>query len=186
MAKQFPHLEPDHRDFIGRQKIFFAASATAASRVNLSPRSTDCLRVVDDTHAFYLDRTGSSNETAAHMRADGRLTFMFCAVEGPPRILRLYGHGRSIRHDQPEYDALVARHFADGVPRGARQIIWLAIDLVQTSCGFGVPLFAYEGERDIMDQWAETQSDADIVAYWRKKNQKSIDGLPTGLFDPAE
>ena len=186
MAKQFPRLEPEHRDFIERQKIFFAASATAQSRVNVSPRSTDCLRVVGENDVFYLDRTGSSNETAAHMRADGRLTFMFCAVEGLPRILRLYGRGRSIRHDEAEFEALVGRHFPEGAPRAARQIIRLAIDLVQTSCGFGVPLFAYEGERDILDQWAEKQTDADIADYWRKKNQTSIDGLPTGLLDPAD
>ena len=95
MAQQFESLEPKHRAFIERQRIFFTASATAASRINVSPRSTDAFRVLDTSSVCYLDLTGSGNETAAHLRADGRLTMMFCAVEGAPLILRLYGRGRT-------------------------------------------------------------------------------------------
>jgi len=186
MATQYPCLDEKIRGFISRQKMFFTASATDASRVNVSPRSTDWFRVVDDHCAIYLDRTGSGNETAAHMLADGRLTFMFCAVEGPPRILRLYGTGRIARHDSDEFAALVTDHFAGDSPGAARQIVIMKIDLVQTSCGFGVPLFSYEGERDIMDNWAEKNLAEDVDAFWREKNQVSMDGLPTGLIDGGD
>ncbi len=183
MAKQFSSIDDRLRDFIARQHIFFTASATAASRVNVSPRETLCLRVISPNTAIYLDRTGSGNETSAHMKADGRLTIMFCAMEGPPMILRLYGHGRTIHRPAPEYRELLHTHYDGDEPLGARQIVWLDIDLVQTSCGFGVPLFSYEGERPSLDNWANAKGPDGIEEYWREKNVVSMDGLPTGLFD---
>ena len=114
MAKDYPALNAHQRDFIQRQHMFFTASAAAGTRINISPRSTDQFRVLGDNAVVYLDRTGSGNETAAHMRADGRLTIMFCAVEGPPLILRLYGHGRTIVRGSAEYADLLATQF-DGV-----------------------------------------------------------------------
>ncbi|NLR98488.1 pyridoxamine 5'-phosphate oxidase family protein [Rhizobium sp. P38BS-XIX] len=183
MAKQFPSIDDRLRDFIARQHIFFTASATADSRVNVSPRETLCLRVLSPNTAIYLDRTGSGNETSAHMKADGRLTIMFCAVAGPPMILRLYGHGRTIHRSSPEYHALLRDHYAGEEPLGARQIVHLDIDLVQTSCGFGVPLFAYEGERQSLDQWTAAKGPEGIEEYRREKNAFSMDGLPTGMFD---
>lgn len=182
MAKQYPCIETAHRDFILRQKIFFTASAAADSRVNLSPRSTDALRILGSNAVAYLDLTGSGNETAAHLRADGRLTLMFCAFEGAPNILRLYGRGRILRRGAPEYSRLLADDFAGVEPLGARQIVMLDIELVQTSCGFGVPLFDYAGERPTLKRWAEAKGEAGLAAYWREKNARSIDGLPTGLF----
>jgi predicted pyridoxine 5'-phosphate oxidase superfamily flavin-nucleotide-binding protein len=188
MAKQFSRLEPHHHDFIARQHMFFTASAAAEGRVNISPRSTDMFCVVDDNCVLYLDRTGSGNETAAHLRATGRLTFMFCAVDGPPLIMRLYGQGRVIKRGSDEYAALLAEKFDDTEPLGARQMVRLDIDLVQTSCGYGVPLFDYTGERDQMDRWAEAKGPDGIEAYWQEKNQISLDGLPTGLLEngPAD
>ncbi|MGG6893126.1 pyridoxamine 5'-phosphate oxidase family protein [Rhizobium sp. BR 315] len=183
MAKQFSSIDDRLRDFIARQHIFFTASATAASRVNVSPRETLCLRIISPNTAIYLDRTGSGNETSAHMKADGRLTIMFCAMEGPPMILRLYGRGRIIHRPSPEYRELLHTHYDGDEPLGARQIVWLDIDLVQTSCGFGVPLFNYEGERPSLDNWAEAKGANGIEEYWREKNVLSMDGLPTGLFD---
>lgn len=183
MAKQFSSIDDRLRDFIARQHIFFTASATAGSRVNVSPRETLCLRITSPNTAIYLDRTGSGNETSAHMKADGRLTIMFCAMAGPPMILRLYGHGRIIHRSSPEYRELLHGHYAGDEPLGARQIVWLDIDLVQTSCGFGVPLFGYEGERPSLDQWAKAKGPDAIEEYWREKNTLSMDGLPTGLFD---
>jgi hypothetical protein len=183
MAKQFPKLESNHADFIRRQNIFFTASAADTGRVNVSPRSTSALRVLGDNTVFYLDRTGSGNETAAHLRANGRMTIMFCAVEGPPLIMRLYGIGRVIRRDSAEYAELLASRFANEEPLGARQMVRLDFDLVQTSCGYGVPLFQHEGERDSMDRWAEAKGVEGITAYWREKNSKSIDGFHTGMFD---
>ncbi|HEY8567044.1 MAG TPA: pyridoxamine 5'-phosphate oxidase family protein [Beijerinckiaceae bacterium] len=185
MAKRFPCLDERHRAFIARQRLFFTASAAAGSRVNVSPRGTDCLRILDEGTVAYLDRTGSGNETAAHLLADGRLTLMFCAFEGPPLILRLYGRGEVIHRESEAFAALIAGPFGGEKPLGTRQIVRLAIDLVQTSCGYGVPFFAYEGERDQMDRWAEAKGETGIEAYWREKNETSLDGLPTGLFAAA-
>lgn len=182
MAKDFAALTEHHREFIGRQHMFFTASAAAGSRVNISPRSTDCFRVMGDNAACYLDRTGSGNETAAHMLADGRLTIMFCAVEGPPLILRLYGRGHVIARGSAEYARLLEESFAGVEPLGARQIVWLDFDLVKTSCGYGVPLFEYQAERDTMDKWANAKGPDGIEAYWYEKNVTSMDGLPTGMF----
>ncbi|MBA8801464.1 MULTISPECIES: pyridoxamine 5'-phosphate oxidase family protein [Agrobacterium] len=185
MAKQFESIDARHKDFIGRQHIFFTASATGDSRVNISPRETGCLRVIDGHTVVYLDRTGSGNETSAHLRADGRLTIMFCAVEGPPMILRLYGRGRTIRRDSSEYGNILIAHYGGSEPSGARQFILLDIDLVQTSCGFGVPLFDYKGERPSLDQWTDAKGPDGIEIYRREKNSYSMDGLPTGMFDDA-
>jgi hypothetical protein len=181
MAKDFPALTAHHRDFIARQHMFFTATAASGTRVNISPRSTDQFRVLGDNAAAYLDRTGSGNETAAHLLADGRLTIMFCAVEGPPLILRLYGHGRTIVRGSDEYADLLAKRFGGAEPLGARQIVRIDFDLVKTSCGYGVPLMDYQGERDTMDRWAEAKGPEGIVDYWAEKNMVSIDGLPTGF-----
>ncbi|HEY0854368.1 MAG TPA: pyridoxamine 5'-phosphate oxidase family protein [Devosia sp.] len=181
MAKDFPALTAHHREFIARQHMFFTASAAASTRINISPRSTDCFRVTGDNSACYLDRTGSGNETSAHLLADGRMTIMFCAVDGPPLILRLYGRGRVIHRGADDYGRLLSELFADKEPLGARQIVWLDFDLVKTSCGYGVPLFDYREERDTMDRWAEAKGPDGIVAYWKEKNVTSMDGLPTGM-----
>jgi hypothetical protein len=183
MAKDYPALTAHHREFIARQHIFFTASAAAGTRINLSPRSTDMLRVVGDNAVVYLDRTGSGNETAAHLKADGRLTIMMCAVEGPPLILRLYGRGRAIQRGSEEYAALLAQEFGNSEPLGARQMVRLDFDLVKTSCGYGVPFHDYKGERETMDKWADAKGQDGIESYWHEKNLESMDGLPTGLLD---
>jgi hypothetical protein len=183
MGKQFPNMTPAHRDFIARQRIFFTASATAASRVNVSPRPTDTLRVLDERTVAFLDLTGSGSETAAHLRVDGRITLMFCALDEPPSILRLYGLGTSLPRGSEEYTALLATAFGNREPLGARQIVRIDIDLVQTSCGYGVPLFEYVGERDTLRRWAEQKGDAGLEEYRRQKNTRSLDGLPTGLAE---
>jgi Pyridoxamine 5'-phosphate oxidase len=181
MGKQFPAMTPAHRDFIAKQRIFFTATATTASRVNISPRPTDALRVLDERTVAYLDLTGSGSETAAHLRADGRITLMFCAFEEPPNILRLYGRGASLLRGTAEYARLLALEFGGEEPLGARQIVRIDIDLVQTSCGYGVPLFDYAGERTTLRRWAEQKGETGLAEYWRLKNAQSIDGLPTGL-----
>ena len=183
MAKQFPHIGDVHRDFILCQHIFFAASTAAGARVNVSPRSIDALRILDANSVAYLDRTGSGNETAAHLRADGRLTLMLCCFEQQPMILRLYGRGRVLKRNSADYLQLLTTAFEDREPPGARQIVKLDIELVQTSCGFGVPLFDYRGERETLDRWAEAKGQAGLDAYRREKNSVSMDGLPTGLFE---
>ena len=185
MGKQFERIEPAHREFIERQHIFFNASAAATGRVNLSPRDVAALRILDANTVIYVDRTGSGNETAAHLLADGRLTLMFCAFEGSPIILRLYGRGRIIPRPGVEYSALLSSHFADVEPPGARQMVWLDVDLVQTSCGMNVPFFDFSGDRDQLTRWAEVKGEEALDQYRRQKNTNSIDGLPTGMFDTA-
>ena len=181
MAKDFPALNAHHREFIARQHFFFTATAAAGTRINISPRSTDQFRVLGDNAVVYLDRTGSGNETSAHLLADGRMTIMFCAVEGPPLILRLYGRGRVIARGTDEYGVLLAGEFGGTEPLGSRQMVRLDFDLAKTSWGYGVPLISYESERDTMDRWAEAKGPDGIVAYWAEKNMVSMDGLPTGF-----
>lgn len=183
MATQYPLIDPIHRAFIARQRVFFTASAAAGGRVNLSPKDGASLRVLDETTVAYLDQTGSGNETSAHLRADGRLTIMLCAFEGPPIILRLYGRGRVHHRGGAEYARLLAEAFGDDEPAGARQIVVLDVELVQKSCGYGVPLFDYQGERPSLIRWAEAKGDEGLDTYRREKNLLSIDGLPTGLDD---
>jgi Pyridoxamine 5'-phosphate oxidase len=181
MGKQFASIEPVHREFIERQHIFFNASASSEGRVNLSPRDRASLRILDPNTVIYLDLTGSGNETAAHLLADGRLTLMFCAFEGAPLILRLYGHGRVLPRRGPEYAALLASHYDNAEPPGARQMIHLTVESVQTSCGMNVPLYDHVGERDQLNRWAKAKGEAALEDYRRQKNTCSIDGLPTGL-----
>jgi hypothetical protein len=178
MAKFYPGITPTLAEFIGRQHLFFTASAAATGRVNLSPKGLDSLRILGETRVAYLDLTGSGAETAAHLEADGRLTLLFCSFEGEPLILRLYGRGRMVSPADPDWNEL-APNFPD-IP-GARAIVVLDIDSVQTSCGFGVPIYHYAGQRDDLVRWAEKKGDAGLAAYRAEKNRTSIDGLPTGL-----
>lgn len=188
MAKQFADISPAHREFIQRQKLFFVASAAPEGRVNLSPKGFDALRVLSPTSVAYLDLTGSGNETAAHLLAEGpsqgRLTIVFCAFEGAPLILRLYGRGEVLPRGSVAYAELLATHFAGEEPAGARHVIRLEIDLVQSSCGFGVPLFSYQEERPTLIRWAEAKGEDGLRIYRREKNMSSLDGLPTGLNEP--
>lgn len=183
MAKEFPRIDDDHRAFVARQRIFFTASAAPGAHINLSPREAECFRILDDNAVAYLDRTGSGAETPAHLRADGRLTIMFCAFEGPPNILRLYGRGRALRRGTGAYADLLQAAFGGAEPAGARQIVRLDVEIVKTSCGYGVPLFDHRGGRPSLDNWARSKTEDELDAYRRSKNALSMDGLPTGLFD---
>ena len=176
MAKQFARIEEPHRRFIERQHLFFTGTAAREGRVNVSPKGMDTLRILDANRVAYLDLTGSGNEAAAHLRADGRMTIMFCAFEGPPTILRLYGKGQALPRGSAGYAELIGR-FARELP-GARQIVVLEIDLVQTSCGYAVPRFDHRDDRGNLVRWAEAKSEAELDAYRREKNARSIDGLP--------
>ena len=182
MSQKFPALEPRHKDFIARQKIFFVASAAPEGRVNVSPKGMDSFAVLGDNAVAYLDCTGSGNETRAHLIALPRLTIMFAAFDGDPVILRLYGRGRSFLRGSAEYTALLP-HFEE-MP-GARQIVRLDVDLVQTSCGMAVPYFDYRAERENLVRHWTRQGLTNLRKYWGKKNMVSIDGLPTELSPEA-
>jgi hypothetical protein len=183
MAKHYSSIEPAHLDFIARQHIFFTASAARSGRVNVSPKDAAALRILSPHRAVYLDVTGSGNETAAHLRLESRLTLMFCAFEGAPLILRLYGQGRIIARGTAEYADLLRTEFGNAERPGARQMILLDVDSVQTSCGYGVPLFDYVAERETLTRWAEAKGEDGLRDYWRAKNTASIDGFPTGLVE---
>ncbi len=180
MARTYPELEDSHRSFIRAQPIFFTATAPHQGRINLSPKGMDSFRIFSSRQVGYLDLTGSGNETAAHLRENGRFTIMFCSFTADPLILRLYGRGRVIRRQDAEWAALCGAF--PSLP-GERQIIVMGIDSVQTSCGYAVPLMNYAGERDTLARWAEKKGPAGLLDYWRDKNQISIDGMATGLLE---
>lgn len=178
MGKQYTALTDNLEAFIQQQKMFFVATAAATGRINLSPKGLDSLRVLSPNRIAWLNLTGSGNETAAHVGQQDRMTLMFCAFEGNPMILRVYGHARAIHHTDAEWPELLA--LFDPVP-GARQILELNIDLVQTSCGMGVPYFDFAGERGQLEEWAVKKGKDGIKQYWQQKNQYSLDGLPTHI-----
>jgi Pyridoxamine 5'-phosphate oxidase len=182
MAKLFTELDENLRQFILAQHIFFNATAPADGRINVSPKGLDTLRILSDSCVAYLDLTGSENETAAHIAENGRLTLMFCSFEKKPLILRLYGKGRVVRTQDAEWEEL-HQHFPF-IP-GERQIILLDIDSILTSCGFAVPLYEYKGERETLVEYACKKGEEGMHEYRRKKNQHSLDGLPTYLFEDS-
>ena len=176
MAKFYDSITDEVRSFIEEQLVFFTASAAAESRINLSPRGMDTLRVLDAHTLAWLDLTGSGNETAAHIKADGRLTVMLCSFGDKPLILRLYGRGKLVFPRDPAWAELAA-HFPPHA--GARQIVVLDVQSLQSSCGFGVPVAAAMEPRATLRQWCEKKGEAGLVEYRRGKNRASIDGLPS-------
>ena len=161
--------------FIAAQRVFFVATApTDGGHVNLSPKGLDTFAVLDPNTVAYLDLTGSGVETIAHLRENGRITFMFCAFDGKPNIVRLYGRGEALPTGEPEADTLLPRF---GEYPGVRSVIRVQVDRVATSCGYGVPLLSYEGERDQLTTWADRRGPAGLVEYREEKNVVSIDGL---------
>jgi Pyridoxamine 5'-phosphate oxidase len=178
VAKLYDHITDHLVEFICAQPMFFVATAPLAAdgHVNVSPKGLDCLRILSPQRVAYLDMTGSGNETSAHILENGRITFMFCAFNRPPTILRLYGQGHTILPGSDEWAQLVAL-FPDY--HGARQIIAADIDRVQTSCGYAVPLMDYVGQRDTLLRWAKSKDEQGLDEYRCENNTRSVDGLPT-------
>ncbi|MBL7745372.1 MAG: pyridoxamine 5'-phosphate oxidase family protein [Chitinophagaceae bacterium] len=180
MGKLHDSIKPAHKEFIEKQHIFFVATAplSAEGRINLSPKGLDCFKVLSEQKVAYMDLISSGNETSAHTRENGRITIMFCSFEGAPNILRLYGKGFAVLPDTDEWKEY-SPHFK--IYPSTRQIIVADIDLVQTSCGFGVPLYDFIGDRDIHFEWAEKKGADGLYDYIQQNNLKSLDGLPTDL-----
>ena len=176
MSKLYKSVTPKLREFIEDQKIFFVATATADSRINLSPKGMDSLRVVNANRVVWLNVTGSGNETAAHVLENPRMTLMFTAFEDNPMILRLYGNAKAIHSEDADWQLLYP--LFPPIP-GARQIFDLNIDLVQTSCGMAVPYYEYVGEREQLNTWAAKKGKEGVKDYWKEKNSTSLDGKPT-------
>ncbi|WKJ90567.1 pyridoxamine 5'-phosphate oxidase family protein [Methylomonas montana] len=183
MGKRFNELSAKHIHFINEQKLFFVGTATADSRVNISPKGMDSLRVLSTNRVAWLNTTGSGNETSAHVQQAPRMTIMFCAFDGAPLILRLYGTAKVVHQYDPEWDDLFARF--KPLP-GARQIFDVNVDLVQTSCGMAVPYFSYTGERELLSDWAEKLGEHGLRDYWTKNNQVSIDGIATHILEKSD
>lgn len=177
MSKAHETIDSGLISWITKQKMFFVGSAplSAERHVNVSPKGGDAFRVLGPLEVVYQDYTGSGAETAAHLRENGRIVILFCAFEGSPKIARLHGHGTLVTPGHPRYGELCL-HFPDNP--GTRAFVLIAVNRVSTSCGYSVPLYEFQGHRKVLDDWATQQGPQGIEDYRRRKNQRSIDGLP--------
>jgi len=175
MADFFDSLEQKHINFIKEQKMFFVATAPKQGRINLSPKGLDCFRIISPTEVAYLDYVGSGNETAAHLLDDGRITIMFNSFTRNALIMRLYGHGISHAPGSQRFPELMEM-FEDSP--GIRQIFTIKIDNLQTSCGYGVPIYEGVEERKTLTKWCEKKGPQGVKDYFEERNLVSIDGLP--------
>jgi Pyridoxamine 5'-phosphate oxidase len=178
MGRSYDGIDDRLRAFLEEQAVFFVGTAplSSAGHVNVSPKGLrGSFVVLGAEQVAYLDLTGSGIETIAHLRENGRITLMFCAFDGPARIVRLTGRGRPIFAHDDDFAALVGR-FPDIA--GVRSIIVVDVDRVSDSCGFGVPRMELVGDRDQLIKWASNKGSDGLVAYRREHNAVSIDGLP--------
>ena len=183
MGKRYNEILPEMEEFIRNQKIFFVGTAANEGRVNISPKGMDTFRVIDSNKVVWLNLTGSGNETAAHVIKDNRMTILFCAFEGKPLILRLYGKSRIYHNRDESYHRFIGL-FPEIA--GSRQIIEMEVDLVQTSCGHAVPFMDFKEERTQLKSWAEKLGDERISKYRIKKNSRSLDDFETGISGESQ
>ena len=177
MSKVFERIDAALEEFILAQRMFFVATApsNAAGHLNLSPKGLDTLRVLDSCTMAYLDYVGSGAETIAHLRENGRIVVMLCAFQGFPRIVRLHGRGAVVEPEDQDFDQL--RVLFPDQPVG-RAIVRISVERIADSCGYGVPLFAFEGDRSQLHDWVARKGPQGLREYQRQKNRVSIDGLP--------
>ncbi|MEV8637354.1 pyridoxamine 5'-phosphate oxidase family protein [Streptosporangium sp. NPDC051023] len=177
MGKIHDRLNDRLREFIEAQPVYFIATAPEqGGHVNVSPKGyANTFHIIDDTTVAYLDLDGSGVETISHLRQNGRITVMFCAFSGPPNILRLYGTGRVVVPEDPEFPELIKKF---GPHPGVRSIIVVDCDRISDSCGFSVPFMSFDKDRPLLDEWAERKDVQQRRAYRAKNNRESIDGLP--------
>lgn len=177
MGKVFAALDERLTQFIEAQSMFVVATAPSGDDglVNASPKGLDTFRILGPTRVAYLDFAGSGVETIAHLRQNGRIVLMFCAVSGPPLIVRLHGRGRVVEPPDAEYAELRARFPS---PAPARAVIVVELTRISDSCGFGVPLMEFKGHRPQMEETSLKKGEEGLRAYQRQKNAVSLDGLP--------
>lgn len=182
MGRTFDSITAELQEFLLRQPVFFVASAplSQTGKLNLSPKGLDSLRILDESTVAYADLTGSGIETIAHLKENGRIVLMFCAFEGPPKIVRLHGIGQVIEPKDVEFESLRQRFPTFS---GLRSIIRVTCERISDSCGFGVPRMNYVGPREQLTKWAVQKGEEGIRDYQLANNRFSIDGLP-GLADP--
>jgi len=181
MGTQYDALSDQHIAFIGEQHLFFAGTAAAMGRVNISPKGMDSLRVLGSNRILWRNFTGSGNETAGHLNQCNRMTLMWCSFTNQPMILRAYGTARTIHPRDDAWEELAA-HFPP--QPGMRQIYDMSVELVQKSCGYGVPFFEHTGERETLKHWTEDKGQDGIRAYWTERNSTTLDGNPTHIEGP--
>jgi len=180
MSEKFESLDGKHIEFINKQHLFFVGTAGAEGFVNVSPKGMDSLRIIDNNKVAWLNLTGSGNESAAHVLENGRMTIMFCSFSKQPLILRLYGQARAV-HPRDQAWAALSERFPNYT--GARQVFELDVEMIQTSCGYAVPFYEFEGERPTLVKWAENHGRDGVKQYWKDKNTHSLDGKETGILD---
>ena len=180
MGRTYERIDARLSEWLLRQPVFFVATAPLAGdgHVNCSPKGNRReLVVVDDRSVAYLDQTGSGVETIAHLRENGRIVLMFCSFDGPPRIVRVHGQGRVVRPGEAGFEEIAGR-FPGGGGDGVRSVIVVEAQRISDSCGYGVPLMAFEDHRTTLDEWAERKGRPGVTEYWAEKNGASLDGLP--------
>lgn len=179
MGKAHDFIDDRIRGFIEAQQMFFVATAPAdlAGHLNLSPKGLDTLRILGPRTIAYLDYVGSGSETIAHLRQNGRIVLMWCAFAGPPNIVRVHGRGDVIEPPDPEFGELRGSFPPD--VKGVRSIIRVTVERAGDTCGFGVPLFEYAGQRSQLTRWADHKGPEGLDEYQRAKNRVSVDGLPS-------
>ena len=177
MSKQRENIDSELAAWIAQQRVFFVATAPISSdgHINNSPKGGEAFRVLGPLEVAYQDYTGSGAETAAHLRENGRIIVMFCAFDGPPKIVRLHGHGTVITPGDARFTELAALFPANP---GTRAFVHIAVSRVSDSCGWSVPLFDFRSHRDTLDRWAASQGQEQLNTYRTTKNQTSVDGLP--------
>ena len=177
MAQVLTELSPKDYDWIHAQKMFFVATAPldGQGHINCSPKGGPCFKLLNDQTFIYIDYTGSGTETAAHLLENERICIMFCAFEGPPKIMRFHGHGEVLTPDHPDFAGYVTQLAPNP---GTRALIRVHIQRIASSCGFSVPFYDYVADRDTLDKWAENRGPDGLTAYRQEKNAQSIDGLP--------
>ena len=180
MAEQFSELSSGLMQFIEKQRIFFVGTARSTGSVNVSPKGMESFHILNSKQIVWLNLTGSGNESAAHILENNRMTIMFCSFEKKPLILRLYGKAEAIHPRDKDWEKYAALFPKD---QGSRQFFVLDIELVQTSCGFSVPFYEFVDDRYTLQGWAEKKGPEGIKDYWTEKNQQTIDGFETGIFD---
>jgi hypothetical protein len=180
MGKLHGEIGADLMDWINRQKVFFVSTAplSATGHINCSPKGLDSLRVLDPHTVAYQDLTGSGIETIAHVRENKRIVLMFCAFDGPPKIVRFHGTGSIITPDHPEFKNIAARFHQQA---GTRAYVQINVTRISDSCGYSVPVYEFKHDRDVLDKWTTIKGDKGLKEYRELKNTQSIDGLP-GLF----
>jgi len=177
MSEEYDSITSEIEQWIGQQHLFFVATAplSADGHINTSPKGLDSFRILDPNQVAYIDLTGSGAETIAHLRENGRIVFMFCAFDGPPNIVRLYGTGQVHRCGSETFNRLI-KSFPE--TPGVRAIITANLSRVTTSCGYAVPKYTFDEDRDTLLKWEIQKGEAGVREFQAKHNRQSLDGLP--------